>query len=154
MTLRYLLDTDTLGLLQRDPGGAGKQILAHIKQAGPEAVGVAIVAVEEQLRGRFSQIRKAERRAKGTELCGAYRHLREAVDLHRRVPIADYTEQAHECFAELRDKGCITPQKVKTHDLRIGCIALAQSLVVVTRNRQDFGKIPGLCTQDWTKIAT
>ena len=151
MTPRYLLDTDVLSLLQHNSEGVGKQIHAHILQVGPDSVGTSVVTVEEQLRGRFEQIRKAQASPKGNGLCAAYVHLREAVEFFRQVSVVDYTAEAHDCFTRLRGKGRLTPQKVKTHDLRIGCIALAHSLVVVTRNQSDSGKIPELVVEDWTK---
>lgn len=151
MKLRYLLDTDVLSLFQNDRGTVGRQIHAHIEQVGPDTVGTRIVTVEEQLQGRFAQIRRAETTRQGGDLCVAYAHLREAVELFRQVSIADYTAEAHDCFTQLRGKGRLTSQKVKTHDLRIGCIALAHSLIVVTGNRADFERIPGLQVEDWTR---
>ena len=146
MTLRYLLDTDVLSLLQHDPNGVGKQIHARIVQVGPDCVGTSVVSVEEQLRGRFGQIGK-----RGVDLCSAYVHLREAVEFFREVSIVDYTKEAHDCFTKLRSKEVgVTSTKVKTQDLRIACIALAHSLIVVTRNRRDFQRIPDLPIEDWT----
>jgi tRNA(fMet)-specific endonuclease VapC len=40
--------------------------------------------------------------------------------------------------------------RVAMMDLRIASIALSRKLVLLTRNARDFGKVPGLITQDWT----
>ena len=40
---------------------------------------------------------------------------------------------------------------VKTMDLRIAAIARSRDLTVVTRNLSDFGRVPNLKTEDWTK---
>ena len=40
--------------------------------------------------------------------------------------------------------------RVATMDLRIASIALARNMILLTRNENDFRKIPGLKTEDWT----
>jgi tRNA(fMet)-specific endonuclease VapC len=40
--------------------------------------------------------------------------------------------------------------RLATMDLRIGAIAIASGLVLLTRNMRDFGRVPGLITEDWT----
>ena len=37
-----------------------------------------------------------------------------------------------------------------TMDRRIAAIALARRLVLLTRNKRDFGKVPELMIEDWT----
>lgn len=40
--------------------------------------------------------------------------------------------------------------RVRTMDLRIASIALSRNLILLTRNKQDFIKVPGLVSEDWT----
>jgi tRNA(fMet)-specific endonuclease VapC len=39
---------------------------------------------------------------------------------------------------------------VGTLDLKIAAIALTNRLTVLTRNRRDFGRVPGLLIKDWS----
>jgi tRNA(fMet)-specific endonuclease VapC len=43
---------------------------------------------------------------------------------------------------------------IGAHDLLIAAIAIANDLILVTHNTGEFGRIPGLVTQDWEIAAT
>ncbi|MBC8143648.1 MAG: type II toxin-antitoxin system VapC family toxin, partial [Armatimonadetes bacterium] len=57
-----------------------------------------------------------------------------------------YSDAAANYFNTLRKGGV----RIGTPDLRIASIALATEAVVLTRNRKDFSKVPGLLIEDWT----
>jgi len=41
--------------------------------------------------------------------------------------------------------------RIGTLDLRIASIALSKDMTVVTRNLSDFGRVPSLKVEDWTR---
>lgn len=49
-------------------------------------------------------------------------------------------------FDELR----VQRVRLATMDLRIAAIALSHDLVLLTRNINDFNKVPGLVSENWT----
>jgi tRNA(fMet)-specific endonuclease VapC len=57
-----------------------------------------------------------------------------------------YTEAAIARVAQLK----ALRRNVGLMDLRIAAVAMENQAVVVTRNRRDFGRIPGLSIDDWS----
>ncbi len=138
MTL-FVLDTDHLSLYQRDAEPLLSKLLSH----PPDELAITIVTVEEQLRGRLAQIRKATTAAHLNE---CYRWLGETVDQLARLPALYFDDKAVTLYEKLLS------QKVRigTQDLRIASIVLSQKAVLLTRNSLDFSRVPGLQMEDWT----
>ena len=56
------------------------------------------------------------------------------------IYVLPYDVEAQLRFAHLRRQ----PVRIGTQDLRIAAIALSKHATLVTRNRRDFAKVPGL----------
>ena len=65
----------------------------------------------------------------------------------RRFPLVPFDIAAATEF----DRLTAAKLRIGTMDRRIAATALTLGLIVVTRNVSDFGKVPGLRTEDWTK---
>jgi tRNA(fMet)-specific endonuclease VapC len=135
----FVLDTDHLSLYQRD----FEPLLSKLLSRPPDELAITIVTVEEQLRGRLAQIRKATTAAHLNE---CYRWLGETVDQLARLPVLYFDDKAATLYEQL------LPQRVRigTQDLRIASIVRSNNAVLLTRNSEDFSRVPGLKLADWT----
>jgi tRNA(fMet)-specific endonuclease VapC len=64
----------------------------------------------------------------------------------RYEPLRPQTEPAIARIAHLKSLRL----NVRVMDLRIAAVALENLAVVVTRNRRDFERVPGLRVEDWS----
>ncbi len=138
----FLLDTDHLTLLFRG-GAEGLRIQRRMLPLAPKDVATTIITYEEQSRGWLSVISRAK---SATEQIQAYGRLEHHLDYFRRLTVHGFSAPAAVEFQRLRKS-----VRIGTMDLRIASIALALDAVVISRNRQDFEKVPGLRIEDWSK---
>jgi len=99
------------------------------------------MTVDEQITGWYTPTRQARR---PDEIARAYAHLGDAVVRLARRSILPYTEPAITRVAQLK----ALRLNVRLMDLRIAAIALENRATVVTRNRRDLGRVPGLAVED------
>lgn len=136
----YILDSDHLSLYQR-----GHQPLRlYLASIPPERIAITIISVEELLRGRLAQVRRATTPQARVR---AYYWLGETIDFIRDFTILKYTTEADTYFEAFR------AQKIRSgsQDLRIAAITLTYQATLVTRNRRDFETIPTLKIEDWSE---
>jgi len=95
------------------------------------------------MQGRLAQVNAVR---KTDELIPAYRLLHQAVTFFQTIRIIDFDGQAATVFDKLRQHKV----RIGTLDLRIASVALAVEATLVTRNRRDFEKVPGLSIEDWS----
>jgi tRNA(fMet)-specific endonuclease VapC len=137
---RYVLDTDHLTLLRRGHG----EVIARVAATPSSELAMTIISIEEQLRGWFTQVRKA-RDADG--LARAYQGLSDVVDMAKNVRVLPFSSAAVERYLALRK----TLRRVGKQDLAIAAIVLDHDATVVTRNRRDFEQVPNLRVEDWSR---
>lgn len=135
----YILDTDHLSLYKR----GHPLLVARVSALSSAESAVAIVSIEEVVRGRLAQIRAAKTEQ---EYVDAYRRFEDDASQLNQFQILGYGHRASQEFTLLK----VLKLRVGTQDLRTAAIALATGGTVLTRNNQHFGQVPGLITQDWT----
>ena len=142
--MTHLLDTNHLSLLQRRDSPERAVIVLRINLAGEGNVCASVVSFHEQMTGAHALIQKARTPER---LVRAYRLLSQIIRDYSRFEILEFTEAAAEVFGSHRH----LQTKLGTMDLRIAAVALANDLTLVTANTSDFGQVPGLRLEDWTR---
>jgi tRNA(fMet)-specific endonuclease VapC len=135
----FVLGTDHLTLYYR-----GDPIVVQSVDRRPSTdLAISVMTVDEQITGWYTLTRRARQ---PEEIARAYAHLGDAVVRLAKWRILPYTECAIALVAQLKTLRL----NVRLMDLRIAAIALENGAVVVTRNRRDFGRVPGLSIEDWS----
>jgi tRNA(fMet)-specific endonuclease VapC len=137
-----LLDTDHLSVMRRPESPRGRELGIRLDASPDQPYGMTIISVVEQFRGWSAKINKAKDLAQEVWTYGRLVHV---IDLIRQMPVYAFDDRAAEQFEHLR------AQKVRigTMDLKIAAIALANAALLLTANRRDFAKVPGLRFENW-----
>lgn len=129
---RYLLDTNVISALMRDPAGL---VLARIEAAGEEAVYTSVIVAAEL---RFGAAKKNSAR------------LAAEIDaVLSRITIVPLASPVDRIYAELRSRLEQAGTPMGANDLLIASQALQDDSTVVTANLAEFGRVPNLRTENW-----
>lgn len=129
---RYLLDTDILSDLLRNPAG---RVTDQIRQVGEEAVCTSIVVAAEL---RFGALKRGS-----PQLAAQVDTVLNALQV---LPLESPAEMR---YAEIRVALENAGTPIGGNDLMIAAQALALDLVLVTHNGGEFRRVPGLTVEDW-----
>jgi tRNA(fMet)-specific endonuclease VapC len=138
-----LIDTDHTTFLKYPESERGRRFIGRL-EAVPESevVGVAIVTIEERMRGWLAAI--AKERTAMRQVVG-YRELTRLFEFYQEFEIVPFDEAAAQQFDHLRGQHL----RLGTMDLKIAAIALAQNAVLLSANQRDFERVPGLRVENW-----
>jgi tRNA(fMet)-specific endonuclease VapC len=134
-------DTDVLTeILLGDP-----TFVARAVTTPPHEQAVPVVVIEEIMRGRSQVIRQAEAGQARVNLPRAYDLFEQTIRDIQQMTVLSYTPQADTLYHQWRHQRI----RVGTHDLRIAAICVAHSATLISRNRQDYTRVPGLQVEFW-----
>lgn len=136
---RYVLDTDHLSLHQR----GHEPLKSCLQKISPEQISITIISVEEIFRGRLAQVRRAQQPEDRLKACF---WLSRTLDYLCGFEVLKYDPRAEAYFQKLREQKI----RIGAQDLRIAAIVLSHDGTLVTRNFNDFKKIPSLKIEDWS----
>jgi tRNA(fMet)-specific endonuclease VapC len=137
-----ILDSDHMSLLEWG-GAESAPLRERLADSDPLEVATTIINYEEQIRGWMAYIARAKSIPQQVE---AYRRLRSHLDNYRQIPVIDFDVHAGEVYQQLRRSRI----RIGAMDLKIAAIVLSRKGTLLTRNRQDFERVPNLHVEDWT----
>jgi tRNA(fMet)-specific endonuclease VapC len=135
----WVFDTDHATLFQQ----GNPQIVQRVSAVNPKDIAITIVTFEEQMYGRLNRIGRA---TSGEERISAYASLRKTINYLTDFELLDFDRNAENYYRKFLQQKI----RVGTQDLRIAAIAISTSSILLTRNRRDFERIPGLRFEDWS----
>lgn len=135
----YLLDTDTFSLYLQKDVNVSRAVFRHL--ADPMAV--SIITVREVWDGWAAAITRAKT---ANVLAATYARLTETVNALSTWEVVSFSAGAIARYEALKKQKL----NVGGNDMRIASIALELGATVVTRNRVDFSRVPGLVLEDWS----
>jgi tRNA(fMet)-specific endonuclease VapC len=132
MTVRYMLDTDIVSDLMRNPVGP---VAKRIAQVGDEGLAVSIVTAAEL---RYGAAKK-----------GSARLLARVEEALERLQILALDVPADAEYAGIRADLEAAGKPIGPNDLLIAAHAHALSVPLVTANTDEFTRIRGLKVENW-----
>ena len=131
--MRYLLDANVIIGLLND---AGSKLAQRARRERPADIAMSTIVVHELFYGAF----KSRRAVQNVALVDALQFAVLEFD-------KEDARQAGKIRALLASKG--TP--IGPYDVLIAGQAMARNMVLVTRNTDEFERIPGLRLEDWRR---
>lgn len=132
MTLKYLLDTNIVSDLARNPQGV---IADQISSVGESSVCTSII-VSGELRY-------------GAEKSGSKALVDRVEIILSAIEVLSFTAPADRHYGKLRQQLTTKGTPIGPNDLLIASHALSEKLIIVTANTREFSRVPGLIVENW-----
>lgn len=131
--MKYLLDTNTC---IRYMNGRAPQIRERMRMVSEADIAISTITKGEMYAGAAKSQMPQRSRARQDAFFIRFASL-------------PFDEAAANEFGRIRAHLEMAGMPIGPYDLQIAAIAAAHGLIVVTHNVKEFGRIPGLQTEDW-----
>jgi tRNA(fMet)-specific endonuclease VapC len=131
---RYLLDTNILSNVIRDPRGG---VAGRVKRAAADENCTSIIVAAEL---RFGAVKS-----------GSQRLSTRVAELLDRLDVMPFDAPADFAYAELRVRLERAGTPIGANDLWIAAHVLALDLTLVTDNEREFSRVPDLRIENWLR---
>lgn len=136
-----IFDTDHLVEYQKGTSAAALQLKQRLNATG-EPYATTIITVEELMRGWLAAIHRSR---DAFHQIMVYSKLRQLFQFFAKWEVLDWTPASAAEFAALKSSRV----RIGTMDLKIASITLSNDATLLSRNLNDFQKVPGLKVVDW-----
>lgn len=137
--MKYLVDTDTFSLFLQVDVTVVANVIAHLS----DGLLVSLITVQEAWNGWATAIARART---PDQLALGHSRLAGTLNELRNWTVVPLSAAAIARYERLKRQKL----NVGGNDLRIAATALELGATVVTRNRRDFARIPGVVLEDWS----
>jgi predicted nucleic acid-binding protein len=136
-----LLDTDHCTVLFDERHRLHQPLVSKLNES-VHAIGIPIIAIEEQLKGLLALIHRAH---EPEEKIWPYRRLSSLLNGISQIDVVDFDQDAAQIAKELR----LRKLRIGNQDLSIAAIAFATDSKLLTANLRDFRRIEDLQCENW-----
>jgi tRNA(fMet)-specific endonuclease VapC len=132
--MKFLLDTDTCIYALKRQRGVLERLLAH----SPADIAVSVIT-------------EAELRTGAAKSDAASKTGRLVENFLRPLTILDFVSSDAATYAQIRARLERSGKPIGPLDMLIAAHALARKLTLVSNNRKEFGRVPGLAIENWAR---
>jgi tRNA(fMet)-specific endonuclease VapC len=132
--MRYLLDTDIVSDMVRNPKGPAAK---HLARVGTQSICISIIVASELRYGAFRK--------------GAAKLTRTIEEFLERVVIEPFDHPADRLYAEIRARMEEAGTPIGQNDTLIAAHSLALDCILVTNNMREFSRISDLKLENWLR---
>jgi tRNA(fMet)-specific endonuclease VapC len=132
--MRYLLDTNIVSDLVRNPQGLAAE---HIHRVGEAQVCTSIIVAAELRYGAAKR--------------GSPRLARQLQAVLGAIDVLPFAAPADRAYGEIRTRLEQTGRPIGGNDLLIAAQAMALGCTIVTDNESEFARIDGLIHENWLR---